>query len=101
MHQSSGGCCNGAAWTVEVSWCQRGLGVVRLLYSDTVCQAVLAWTGLSWVRPSGVFLVVKEVAPGANAWAQRPPSPLEATGSFVFLCHALDVTLSEEQLTRA
>ena len=24
--------------------------------------------------------------------------PLEAVGSFVFLCHALDVTLSKEQL---
>ena len=27
--------------------------------------------------------------------------PLEAMGSFVFLCHALDVTLLEEQLVEA
>jgi len=27
--------------------------------------------------------------------------PSEATGSFVFLCHALDVTLLEEQLAGA
>ena len=29
------------------------------------------------------------------------PEPLEAKGRFVFLCHALDVTLSEEQLVGA
>jgi hypothetical protein len=29
------------------------------------------------------------------------PKPLEATGSFAFLCHAPDVTLSEEQLVGA
>ena len=34
-------------------------------------------------------------------WAQKPPEPLEAVGSFVFLCHAPDVTLLEEQLAGA
>jgi len=34
-------------------------------------------------------------------WARKPPEPPEAAGSFVFLCHAPDVTLSEEQLTGA
>jgi hypothetical protein len=29
------------------------------------------------------------------------PEPTEAAESFVFLCHALDVTLSEEQLVGA
>ena len=31
-----------------------------------------------------------------QAW--KPPSPWKARESFVFLCHALDVTLSGEQL---
>ena len=58
-----------------------------------MCQTVSAWTGLPWVRPSGVFLVTKEVrSRGWRAGPEAHESP-RAMGSFVFLCHAPDVTL--------
>jgi hypothetical protein len=34
-------------------------------------------------------------------WGPESPEPPEATGSFVFLCHAPDMTLSQEQLAWA
>ena len=42
-------------------------------------------------------MVVKEV--GSEGWrvGLEAPEPLEAMGSFVFLCHAPDVTLLEEK----
>jgi hypothetical protein len=42
-------------------------------------------------------LVVEEVGSRANLWAWKPMSP-QRPWEAVFLCHALDVTLSEEQL---
>ena len=57
-----------------------------------------AWTGLPRVRPSRVFLVAKEVGSKGRHVGLEAPEPPEAMGSFVFLCHAPDVTLSEEQL---
>jgi hypothetical protein len=41
------------------------------------------------------------LAPGAGTHARKPLSPPEVTGSFVFLCHAPDMTLLEEQLAGA
>jgi hypothetical protein len=40
---------------------------------------------------------------GTRGWRTGPEAlePPEAMGSFVFLCHALNMTLSEEQLARA
>ena len=60
-----------------------------------------AWTGLPWVRPSGVFLVAKEISSGGGCMGSGAREPSEAMGSFVFLCHAPDMTLSEEQLVGA
>jgi hypothetical protein len=46
VRRSLGGACSGALWTVEMSCSRRSLDVVRLLYFDTACQAMSAWTGL-------------------------------------------------------
>jgi hypothetical protein len=40
---------------------EEALGIVRLLCSNTTCQALSAWIGLPRVRPSGVFLVAELV----------------------------------------
>jgi hypothetical protein len=36
VRRSLGGSCSGTAWTIEVSWHRRSLGVVWLLCSDTL-----------------------------------------------------------------
>jgi hypothetical protein len=45
--------------------------------------------------------VVKEVGSRGCRVGFETPEPLGTTGSFVFLCHAPNVTLSEEQLVGA
>jgi hypothetical protein len=53
------------------------------------------------MRPSIVFLVAKAVSSGGWHASSKAPEPPEAAGSFVFLCHAPDVTLLEDQLVGA
>jgi hypothetical protein len=53
------------------------------------------------MRPSGVFLVVKEVGSEGRRADLEATEPPEAAGSFIFLCHAPDMTLLEEQLAGA
>ena len=71
MHQSLGGACSGAPWTVEVSWSQRSLGIVRLLCSDTVhvsgCWLGLAspkWTFWSLLGCEGGWILGLTLGPG-------------------------------------
>ena len=45
--------------------------------------------------------MAKEVSSRGLRVSPKAPEPPEAVGSFVFLCHAPDVTLSEEQLAGA
>jgi hypothetical protein len=52
------------------------------------------------VRTFGVFLEAKEVGFEADVQARKPLSP-QRSQEAVFLCHALYVTLLEEQLIGA
>jgi hypothetical protein len=43
----------------EEAWASSSWSVLTLCVSNDV--SISAWTGLPWVRPSGAFLVVKDV----------------------------------------
>jgi hypothetical protein len=100
--RSLGRSCNGASWTVEESWSQKSLDIIWLLCSDTLCVR-LCWLGSAspkWDLQESSWLR-RRLAPRADMRSRKPLSPRRPLGGFVFLCHTLDMTLSERQLARA
>jgi hypothetical protein len=73
------------------AWASSGCSVLTLYVSDD-----LGLDRSSSGEPSRVFLVVKEVSSGGYRMGPECPTPPEAVGSFVFLCHALNMTLLEK-----
>ena len=80
----------------EEAWASSSCPVLTLCVSDGV--------GLDWLPLGETFWSLLGGEGGRLQGLTHGPKALEAReamGSFVFLCHALDMTLSEEQLVGA
>ena len=80
----------------EEAWASSSCPVLTLCVSDGV--------GLDWLPLGETFWSLLGGEGGRLQGLTHGPKALEAReamGSFVFLCHAPDVTLSKEQLARA